>query len=197
MSSPTAAPRPVSTGKVIFAMTMSLDGFVNDERGGVDQLYPDLETLRESTLRREVVTNTGAVVMGWKSFAMAEDPDWYADNYEHQVPIFVVTRDAPARRPKETRELTFTFVTNGIESAILRAKHEARARNVRIVGGARSLQRCIRARLVNELHIDIMPVLLGRGLRLFEHLGPTVELTRTRVCELPAGRTHLEFRIGH
>lgn len=184
-------------GKVIFTMTMSLDGFVNDEQGSVDQLYPDLEMLRASAIRREQIASTGAVVMGWNSFAMADDPDWYAGNYEHQVPIFVVTRDAPLRRPKETTELSFTFVTNGIESAILRGKHEARAKNVMVVGGARSLQRCIRARLVDELHIDVMPVLLCRGLRLFEHLGSTaMELSRTRVCELPAGRTHLEFRVG-
>src|SRR5688572_29475781 len=99
-------------------MTMSLDGFVNDRNGSVEALYPDLETLRNEELLREAIRNTGAVVMGRNAFAMAEDPDWFAGNYEFQTPIFVLTHEAPQRRPKESGNLSFTFVTDGIESAI-------------------------------------------------------------------------------
>lgn len=63
-------------------MTMSLDGFVNDREGGVAALYPDLDTLRQTEPMKESIQNTGAVVMGWKAFAMAKDPDSYAGNYE-------------------------------------------------------------------------------------------------------------------
>ncbi len=57
--------------------------------------------------------------MAWKEFAMAEDPDWFAGNYEYQVPIFVLTDMPPKKCPKETDKLTFTFVTDGIVRLIL------------------------------------------------------------------------------
>lgn len=62
-------------GKVILGTTMSLDGFTNDRNGSVEALYPDLAALRETEPLQQSIQNTGAVVMGWNSFAMAEDPD--------------------------------------------------------------------------------------------------------------------------
>jgi dihydrofolate reductase len=87
--------------KVILGTTMSLDGFINDRRGGVAALYPDLDSWRYTESGRESILNTGAVVMGRNSFAMAEDPDSLADNYEYQVPIFVLTHTPPDRHPRE------------------------------------------------------------------------------------------------
>jgi dihydrofolate reductase len=105
--------------KVILGMTMSLDGYINDRIGSVGALYADLDTLRNTEAMRESIQGTGAVVMGRNAFAMADDPDSYAGNYEYQVPIFVLTHHVPRRHPKETDTLTFTFVMDGIESAIL------------------------------------------------------------------------------
>jgi dihydrofolate reductase len=121
-------------GKVILGMTMSVDGFINDRSGSVEALYPDLTALRDTEPLRESIRNTGAVVMGRNSFAMAEDPDWFAGNYEYQVPIFVLTHQAPAKMPKQTDELTFTFVTDGIQSAIRQAKAAAGEKDVNIIG---------------------------------------------------------------
>jgi len=175
---------------------MSLDGFINDRTGSVSALYPDLETLRNTEPMRETIQKTGAVVMGWNAYAMAEDPDLYAGNYEFQVPIFVLTHEVPKRRPKETGQLTFTFVTNGIESAIGKAKAAAGDKDIAVIGGASSAQQCIRAGLVDELYIDIMPVLLCGGLRLFEDIATEpIQLERMKVMELPGGRTHLRFRV--
>lgn len=102
---------------------------------------------------------------------MAEDPDWYAENYEFQVPIFVLTHEIPNRRPKETNKLSFTFVTDGIESTIEQAKSAAGGNDISVIGGASIAQQCLKAGLVDELHIDLMPVLLCGGLRLFEDFG--------------------------
>ncbi len=157
--------------KVILGMTMSLDGFVNDRRGGVDVLYPDLAALRDTPSLREAIARTGAVVMGWNAFAMAADPDWYAGNYEFQVPIFVLTREAPKIRPKEAGGLTFTFVTDGIAGAVGRARTAAGGKDVTIIGGAGTARQSLKAGLVDELHVDVMPVLLGGGLRLFDDIG--------------------------
>ncbi len=114
-------------GKVILGVTMSLDGFINDRNGSVETLYPDLAAWRETEPGKESIQNTGAVVMGRHSFDMAQDPDWFAGNYEYQVPIFVLTHKVPKKMPKQTGDLTFTFVTDGIESAIRQAKSIPRA----------------------------------------------------------------------
>src|SRR5512139_3851183 len=142
-------------GKVILGMTLSLDGFVNDVNGSVEKLYPDLSTWRETELGKESIRNTGAVVMGRNSFAMSEDPDWFAGNYEYQVPIYVLTHQPPARHPKETSELTFTFVTDGIESAIKKAKATAGDKDVNVIGATSTTRQCLNAGLADELHVDI------------------------------------------
>jgi len=183
-------------GKVIVGMTVSLDGFVNDWNGSVAALYPDLETWRFTEPGRESIQNTGAVVMGRNSFAMAENPDSLVDNYEYQVPIFVLTHRPPRKRPKENDQLTFTFVTDGIESAIRQAKAAAGEKNVNVIGAPNTAQKCLRAGLADELHVDIMPLLLGGSLRLFgDEIKEQVQLERLKVIELPGGRTHLRFRI--
>lgn len=183
-------------GKVVLGMTMSLDGFINDRNGSVAALYPDLAALRDIDPLRESIQNTGAVVMGRNSFDMAEDPDSLAGNYEYQVPIFVLTHQPPKKHPKETDDLTFTFVTDGIESAIRRAKVAAGDKEVNIIGATNTAKQCLEAGLADELHVDIMPVFLGGGLRAFEEIDDgQIKLERIKVMELPGGRTHLRFRI--
>ena len=190
-------------GKVIFGLTMSLDGYINDRNGSVERLYSDLalgnvqdESIQNNAVMQEAMRSTGAVVMGKNAFLMAENPDSYADTYEFQVPIFVLTGTKPEKNPKENENLTFTFVTEGIEAAISQAKEAAGGKDVTIIGGASTAQQALRAGLVDELQLDIMPVLLCGGLRLFEALGTEqIRLERMEVVELPAGRTHLRFRI--
>jgi len=183
-------------GKVVLGMTMSLDGFINDRNGSVAALYPDLIAWRETELGKESIENTGAVVMGRHSFAMSEDPDWFAGNYEYQVPIFVLTHQPPEKHPKETDMLTFTFVADGIESAITQAKVAAGSKEVNIIGATSMAKQCLEVGLVDELHVDIMPVFLGGGLRAFEEMSEgQVRLERIKVMDLLGGRTHLRFRI--
>jgi dihydrofolate reductase len=186
----------MSMGKVILGATMSLDGFINDRSGSLAALYPDLDTLQDTEPLQESIRNTGAVVMGRNSFAMAEDPDTIADNYEYQVPIFVLTHAPPERHPRENDQLTFTFVTDGIESAVSQAKAAAGNKDVTIIAATSTARQCLEAGLADELHIDIMPVLLCGGLRLFEDFEmESVGLERIKVVALPGGRTNLQFRI--
>jgi dihydrofolate reductase len=134
--------------------------------------------------------------MGKRTFEMSEDPDWYVGNYEFQVPTFVVCEEAPAKVPKQTAELTFTFVTDGLESAIRQAKIAAGEKQVTVVGGPSIGQQLLRAGLVDELRIGIMPVLLGKGLQLFEHLDDLpVSLEKIRVQET-GPRTDIWFKVG-
>ena len=134
--------------------------------------------------------------MGRNSFAMSEDPDWFAEDYEYQVPIFVLTHQSPRKHPRETDTLTFTFVTDGIESAVGQAKAAAGDKDVNIIGATNTAKQCLIAGLADELHVDIMPVFLGAGLRAFEEMDESrIQLERIKVMELPGGRTHLRFRI--
>jgi dihydrofolate reductase len=180
-------------GKVIGGMTHSVDGFVSDSTGDVSRLYPDLAELRNTEMLQEEIRTTGAVVMGRRSYNMG-DPDTFAENYEFQVPIFVVTHDIPEKKPKETEKLTITFVTEGVESAVAQAKAAAGDKDVMLIGASIN-QQCINLGLCDELHIGIMPVLLGEGLRLFEHIYAS-HLSLEKIKVMEAGpRTDIWFRI--
>jgi dihydrofolate reductase len=133
--------------------------------------------------------------MGRHTYEMAGDTDEYANSYEYQVPIFVVTHQGPEKHPKQNDRLTITFVTGGIERAISLAKAAAGDKDVTVVGGPNLIQQCLRANLADELHVDIMPVLLGKGLRLFDAVSDLpVHLEKLKLMETPA-RTSLQFRI--
>ena len=144
-------------------------------------LYSDFGELYDVPTFQETINSTGAVVMGRHTFEMGE-PDSYAGNYEFQVPIFVGTHNPPQKQPLETATLTFTFVTDGIESAIAQARNLAGNRDVQVVGGAGTIQPCLQAGLCDELHLDMVPVLLGEGLRLLENIDTDqVKLEKIRV----------------
>ena len=180
-------------GSVIVGAAMSLDGFINDRHGSVSRLYPDLDALRNTELLQEEIASTRAAVMGRRAYDMAQGD---LTGYEFQVPIFVLTHDVPDYAAKgENERLRLHFVTGGIESAIAQAKAAAGDKDVMVIGGASTAQRCLRAGLADVVQILLVPVLFGEGLRLFDHLIPEqVELERTRVREYP-DFTDLRFRV--
>ncbi|HEY6541734.1 MAG TPA: dihydrofolate reductase family protein [Ktedonobacteraceae bacterium] len=179
--------------KVIIGATMSLDGFMNDRNGDISRLYPDLEALRRTEMLAEEIRTTGAAVMGRRTYDMFGGD---VTDYEYQVPIFVLTHAVPEKGAKgENDKLTLTFVTSGIEKIVEQAKAAAGDKHVMVIAGANTAQQCLRAGLVDEIHIGIVPVLFGEGLRFFEPVGnEQMELERTRVFESPT-RTDLWFRV--
>lgn len=183
-------------GKVILGLTISLDGFAEDIDGSVNALYADLNSLKQTEYMIESILTTGAVVMSKKEFEAAENPDLYADHYEYQVPIFVFTDKIPEKHPKETDKISFTFVTSGVESAIIQAKAAAGDKDVNIIGSAITTQLCLRTNLIDELQIDIIPLFLKTGFRPFETIEYLdIKLERILLVELPAGRTHIRFKF--
>ncbi len=179
---------------VIAGMTMSLDGFVTDVNGSAGPLYSDFADLLDSPYMRSLQQTVGAVVMGRRTFDGAPDPDAYADGYEFQVPIFVLTHHAPAVVPRRNDRLSFTFVTDGVKSLVAQATEAAGDRAVLAIGGANLNQQLIAAGLADELWVEVMPVLLGSGQRLFSETGP-LELEKIGVDEIGAARTALRFRV--
>jgi len=112
-----------------------------------------------------------------------------------RAPVFVLIHHArePWVRQGGT---TFTFVTDGIESALEQAKAAAGDKNVNIAGGADTVQQFIRAGLLDELEIHLAPLLFGEGIRLFDKMGPEhIELENMRVVTSPKV-THLRFRVA-
>ena len=149
----------------------------------------------------ERLENIGATIMGRKMFsggegAWGEDPNsngWWGDEPPFRHPVFVLTRHE--REPLELGATTFTFVTDGIESALDQAREAAGEKDIAIGGGADVAQQYLRAGLVDEMQIHVAPVFLGGGVRLFEGVGPDLQLEITRVVESPPV-THVQYRVG-
>ena len=193
-------------------ITMSLDGFVagpddGPEHGlgrrGGERLHNWLftgdteggegffKTSGGSTgILEEFLTTAGAFLVGRRMFDVAQG---WGGSPPLKVPTFVVTHRVPEEFAGEASG--FTFVTDGIENAVERAKAAAGERKVSIGGGANIAQQCIRAGLVDVIQIHLAPLLLGDGVRLFGDVGTdAIELEQIRVVEAP-GIAHVRYRV--
>ncbi|QAY70934.1 dihydrofolate reductase family protein [Xylanimonas protaetiae] len=179
--------------KVIAGATVSLDGYVQDAAGDYAALYADYDELMASGYMKALQDETGAALMGRRTYDLAEDPDGYADGYEFQVPIFVVTHHPPPVEPKRNERLSITFVTDGVGAAAKRAVEAAGDRDVTFIGGADVFRQLMAAGLVDELAVDVMPVLFGGGVRLFDD-GPPTNLEKVSFTEVGV-RTCLRYRV--
>jgi dihydrofolate reductase len=192
-------------GIVTTGFSMSLDGYVaapEDDVGRLFQWYSsgasDEVPMGEGTMKvsaegakeiQDASKAAGALVAGRRLFELTHG---WGGRHPLDVPVVVVThRDRPEW---VTDDSIFTFVTDGVESAIAQAKIIAGEKNVAVASPSIA-QQCITAGLLDEVHIDLISVLLGDGIRLFEHLGVgPVELESTR-ASLSPGVMHLTFRI--
>lgn len=182
-------------GKVIAGMTVSLDGFVSDRNGSVEKLFPDFAEMHDVPSFQSMLENTGAAIMGRHVYEMADPFSWANDDYEFQTPIFVLTHTPPAKYPKGNGKLSFTFVTDGVESAVAQAKKAAGEKDIQVIG-ANTIQQCLNAGLCDELQIDLTSVLIGEGLRLFENIDTDkIKLERTKVEETTPVRTSITFKV--
>jgi dihydrofolate reductase len=159
--------------------------------------------VNESTrVMEEAGGNIGASVMGRNMFGPPDGGDWgdeewkgwWGDDPPYHYDVFILTH-----HPREPVEMeggtTFHFVTDGIESALERAREAAGGKDVRIWGGAQAIQQYLAAGLLDELELHVVPVLLGGGARLLDNLGGAdVRLEQVRAVEAP-GVTHVKYRV--
>ncbi|CAL9489688.1 MULTISPECIES: dihydrofolate reductase family protein [Streptomyces] len=204
------------TATVTADLAITLDGYVagpnvtldNPGGDGGEPIFDWIHTLaswrerqgmtggaenRDSELMREWFDATGAVVMGRMMYDTGEE--FWGDNPPFRTPVFVLTHRP---RPTLVKEggTSFTFVTDGIHSALEQARAAAGDRNVDIGGGAHTVRQYLAAGLVDELQLHVVPTLLGDGLRLFEGLGTgRRDLEQVRVVETPLA-THLKYRFA-
>lgn len=189
--------------KVIFDISMSLDGFVTasnvrpeehlGEGGQRLHEWAFGEDERNRELLTEAVDAVGAIIAGRGTYDLSV-PWWGADGPTGpaRVPVFVLTHAEPEDAPEGG---VYTFVTDGIERALEEAKAAAGDQDVAVMGGAHIGQQYIAAGLVDEISIHLVPVLFGDGTRMFEHLGSEhFQLETAGVIETPE-TTHLRFRV--
>jgi dihydrofolate reductase len=157
------------------------------------EVNPSSEIIEEAT------ENVGAVVMGRNMFGGGPGPwddswrGWWGEEPPFHVPTFVLTHHE--REPLEMEGgTTFHFVTDGIELALAQAREAAGDKDVRLGGGASAAQQYLAAGLIDELQLNIVPVLLGDGERLFENVGADLKLEQTRVVHTPEV-THIRYRV--
>jgi len=201
-------------GKVTSGLTMSLDGFIagpNDgpenplgengmrlfdwyESGDTDYVVPSggmtfKVSPQSAEILDEAFSSIGAIVTGRRTFDITNG---WGGRHPLDVPIFVLTPTVPDGWDYEGSP--FTFVTDGVDSAVEQAQEVAGEKSV-AVGAASLVQQCLEAGLLDEVHVDVVPVLLGDGVRLFDHLGTEhIELERTELIADP-DVTHMTFRV--
>jgi dihydrofolate reductase len=211
--------------KLRVSITMSLDGYVagpnQDEEnplgvGGreLHSWFFPLKAFQEmigntggevnasSVVADERFENVGATIMGRNMFGPIRGPwpdeawrGWWGDDPPYHHPTFVLTHHA--REPLEMEGgTTFDFVTDGIESALSRAKEAANGRDVSLAGGGSVVSQYLAAGLVDELEISLVPLILGGGSRLFEGLEPgRSTFEQIRSIDAP-GVTHIKYRVS-
>jgi dihydrofolate reductase len=152
----------------------------------------------DSEVAHEVAQNVGAYIMGRNMFGGGSGPwdetwtGWWGDDPPYHVPVYVLTHHS--RKPLSMKGgTTFTFVTEGIDSALEQARSAAGDKNVTIAGGAQTVRQFLAAGKLDELYLHIVPIVLGAGERLLEDVGdPTME--PVKVIASPAV-THIKYRI--
>lgn len=193
-------------GDLVLSFSMSLDGFIAGPDVSVDRpMGAGGERLHEwmfgssatnspardadAEMAAELHERAGAVILGKRTFAIGVG--LWGDT-PFPAPSFVLTSEA--RPPLAMKSADFVFVNDGIASALRQAKKAAGGKDV-IVMGANAAQQYLKAGLVDEILIQLVPALLGGGTRLFDHIGADpIELATTRVVESPAV-IHLRFRL--
>lgn len=191
---------------VVAGLTMSLDGFIAHRDDGVEHLFDwydnrDVEvrwpgnemvshvTPASAAYLRETIASAGALVVGRRVF---DYTNGWEGSHPLGVPVFVVTHRVPEGWPRD--DAPFTVVLDGVESAVAQAKATAGDKTVGLAGPS-VIQQCIDADLVDELHVELVPVLLGDGVRFFDTLAdPPVILENPTVIESDRV-THLQYQV--
>jgi dihydrofolate reductase len=148
----------------------------------------------------EEKAGVGAEIMGRGMYGPPEGgpwgddpwPGWWGEDPPFHMPVFVITHHD--REPLTLSDTTFTFVTDGIESALEQAKQAAAGKDVFIGGGGEIINEYLAAGLVDELELHLVPILLGSGSRLLDGVGPDLKLEQLRAVEAP-GVAHLKYRV--
>lgn len=197
--------------KVTCGLTMSLDGYAAGHNQSFEKPFGDnfeselldrwmFSEPEKHSHKKEIdaILDAGAFIMGSNMFGPKDRRDqsdwkgWWGDNPPYHAPVFVLSHNK--RAPIEMKgETTFHFITDGIEEALRKAKEAARGRNVKIMGGANTVNQYLVAGLVDELWLHVAPVTIGAGIRLFEGV-PDLKLEPVEVSGTSVV-THIRYKV--
>lgn len=189
--------------KVYSAISVSLDGFITGPNVRIgnglgdngERLHDwmfDTKTEADAKITEEQYATTGAVIMGKGMFDVGFEP--WGDPPPFRMPVFIVTHEAREPLPMQGGT-TYNFVTEGIEAALRLARAAAGDKHVGVWGGADIIRQYLKAGLLDEMRIHIVPILLGGGIRLFEGLDLAgIELRKISTVDTP-GATHFVFEV--
>jgi dihydrofolate reductase len=194
-------------GTVILDMSMSLDGFIagpkdddtpDRELDGLDLLHDwrfgSKSPTENEAYEVEKFKPMGAGIVGRRMLELGIGP--WGENPTFHMPIFVLSHEARKPIPRQGGT-TYTFVTAGIESALEQALEAADGKDIMVLGGANAAQQYLKAGLLDEIDLHLVPILLGEGIRLFENIGTEhIALEKISVIDADApGVTHYRFRV--
>jgi dihydrofolate reductase len=180
--------------KVFVDLAMSLDGFIggsNGEDHGLHNWYFAPSEASQAVIT-ELIENIGAMVMGRRSYQVGSDNGAYDEKNPYKIPHFVLSRTITKRRIEGKTPMF--FIADGLQSCLDQAKAAAGKKDVCISGGADIAQQFIQAGMVDEIRIHLVPIIINKGLRLFENLDGQIKLRQTQVIE-SIGVTHLRFDV--
>jgi dihydrofolate reductase len=192
--------------KLAAGFSVSLDGFVAEENNDTTHVFAwyfaepidmktvtvdQLELTPESKERQdELAQGIGAIISGRRTFDTAHA---WGGKHPMGVPVVVLTHNTPAEWSGE--DSPFTFVTEGVEQAVEVARQLAGGQAIGVTGPD-VMRQCMKLGLLDEIGIDLVPVLLGKGVRMFEYIGiEPLHLEKISVKNGPGGVTHLNYRI--
>lgn len=185
-------------GDVVLDMSMSLDGFIagpDDTDGGLHNWVftpPHGMPPSDGRIVQEINQAMGALILGRRTYNQGVQVDAFRDN-PHSVEHFVLTHHPPEHTAEG--DTSFTFVTAGPDDALMQARRAAKGRDVYIGGGAENARQFLAAGLIDEIQIHLVPVVLGKGLRLFDNESlQRHQLEPDLVVESP-NVTHLRYRL--
>ena len=195
----------VVMGKVVLDLSMSLDGFIagpkdddkpDRELAGLDLLHDwrfgGKSSSETEAFEVEKFKPMGAGIVGHRMLDLGLGP--WGENPTFHMPIFVLSHET--RKPiTKQGGTTYYFNTEGIESALKQAEEAAGGKDMMVLGGANAAQQYLKAGLLDEIHLHLVPVLLGEGIRLFENIGTEqINLEQMSVSDEP-DVTHFRFRV--
>jgi dihydrofolate reductase len=183
-------------GKVMFGLSVSLDGFIAGKNDDVSLVFAWMGSAMEqfNEIAGDALNQNGVVIMGHRSFNQIDSENgWvFPDGTAPDWPVIVL--QSQPRESVKKGKTQFHFVTDGIQSAVAKAKEIAGEKNVALHGGS-AVQQALQHGLLDGFHMSIAHVLLGEGVRLFDHIGSEpIKLEHTRTIETP-GATHLSFQV--
>ena len=215
-------------GRLVVDISVSLDGFVagpnqslEDPLGEHGEMLHDWVVATkqfksthggegggggvDDEVGAEHLAGKGASIMGRRMYSSGQGPwendpkagGWWGDDPPFHHPVFVLTHHT--REPLEMKGgTTFHFVTDGIESALEQARAAAGDQDISLAGGAQVISQYVKAGLVDEMQLHVVPIFLGGGARLFEgHVAQAPDRLRlTRVVESPAGVVHMKYEVA-